>query len=113
MGLERVSVDYVVVDTLRVPRAVFASIWEAWRDGYSEMVAGLLGIGIEEAVERWDDQIAAIRDAGSYAAWLVPVVAGVVPRQRAARSRSTVPSSQKVFMSPFPFTVTTPRSSST
>jgi ubiquinone/menaquinone biosynthesis C-methylase UbiE len=80
LGLEKVTVDYVVVDTLRVPRELFAGIWEAWRDGYSEIVAGLLGIRLEEAVERWNDQIETIKDPGSYAAWLVPVVAGVVPR---------------------------------
>ena len=34
LGLTDVTVDYVVVDTLRVPRATFAAIWEAWRDGW-------------------------------------------------------------------------------
>ena len=33
-GLIDVRVDYVVVDTLRVPRRVFADIITAWRDGY-------------------------------------------------------------------------------
>jgi len=31
--------DYIVVDTLRVPRETFAQIVEAWRDGY----AGIIG----------------------------------------------------------------------
>jgi SAM-dependent methyltransferase len=80
LGLERITVDYVVVDTVRVRRAVFAAIWEAWRDGYGDVVAGILGIGREEALDRFDDQIATLRDPSSYAAWLVPVVSGVVPR---------------------------------
>ena len=33
-GLIDVRVDYIVVDTLRVPRRVFADIITAWRDGY-------------------------------------------------------------------------------
>jgi SAM-dependent methyltransferase len=78
LGFERVTVDYVVVDTLRVPRPLFEAIWEAWRDGYKDVVAAHLGISLEEAVARWDDQIATIRDPLAYAAWLVPVVSGVV-----------------------------------
>ena len=31
-------VDYVIVDTLRVPRATFAGIITAWRDGYTEAI---------------------------------------------------------------------------
>lgn len=31
--------DYILVDTLRVPRETFAQIVEAWRDGY----AGIIG----------------------------------------------------------------------
>jgi ubiquinone/menaquinone biosynthesis C-methylase UbiE len=81
IGLERVTVDYIVVDTLRVPREVFARIWAAWRDGYVEMVAEHLGASVAEAAAHFDDQIATIRDPASYAAWLVPVVAGIVPRR--------------------------------
>jgi ubiquinone/menaquinone biosynthesis C-methylase UbiE len=33
-----VAQHYVVVDTLRVPRETFASIWEAWRDGYADPI---------------------------------------------------------------------------
>lgn len=36
MRMEEITVDYVVVDTLRVPRETFASILEAWRDGFAE-----------------------------------------------------------------------------
>ena len=38
-GLIEVRVDYVVVDTLRVPRRVFANIITAWRDGYVDALS--------------------------------------------------------------------------
>ncbi len=78
LGATDVTVDYVVVDTLRVPREIFAAIWEAWRDGYAEAIGEHGGITADEARAHFDDQIATIRDPGSYAAWLVPVVAGLV-----------------------------------
>ncbi len=81
LGVEDVTVDHVVVDTLRVPRETFAAILEAWRDGYAEAIAEHGGLSAEEARALFDDQIATIRDPESYAAWLVPVVAGVVARR--------------------------------
>jgi hypothetical protein len=39
LGLANISVDYVVVDPLRVPRDTFAAIWKAWRDGYADAVS--------------------------------------------------------------------------
>ena len=41
LGLEEIAIDYVVVDTLRVPRETFAAIFEAWRDGYTDALAEL------------------------------------------------------------------------
>src|SRR5580700_6943130 len=38
LKLEEISVDYVLVDTIRVPRETFAQIIEAWRDGYAEAI---------------------------------------------------------------------------
>ena len=78
LGLGDVTVDLVVVDTLRVPRETFARIWEAWRDGYREVIARFGEMSLEEATARWDDQIETIRDPASYAAWVVPVVSGRV-----------------------------------
>ncbi len=77
LGLEQVAVDYVVVDTLRVPRETFAAIWEAWRDGYADAIGEHTRLSREEALAHFDDQIAALRDPGSYAAWMVPVVSGL------------------------------------
>jgi SAM-dependent methyltransferase len=79
LGVERVSVDYVVVDTLRVPRERFAAIWEAWRDGYADALAEHGGLALAETIAHFEDQLATIRDPNGYAAWMVPVVSGVVP----------------------------------
>jgi ubiquinone/menaquinone biosynthesis C-methylase UbiE len=79
LGLRSVAMELVVVDTLRVRRETFAGIWEAWRDGYVDVVALHGGLTPAEAKAHFDDQIATIRDPASYAAWLVPVVSGVVP----------------------------------
>ncbi len=78
LGLRSITVDYVVVDTLRVPRETFAAIWEAWRDGYAGAIAEHCRIERAEVIANFEDQIETIRDPASYAAWLVPVVTGVV-----------------------------------
>ncbi len=79
LGLRSISVDYVAVDTLRVPRETFAAIWQAWRDGYAGVVAEHSRFTREEVVAHFDDMIATIRDPEAYAAWLVPVVGAVLP----------------------------------
>jgi ubiquinone/menaquinone biosynthesis C-methylase UbiE len=79
LGLRSIAVDYVVVDTLRVARETFAAIWEAWRDGYVDPIAEHTGMPRDVVAAHFEDQIATLRDPGAYAAWLVPVVSGVVP----------------------------------
>jgi SAM-dependent methyltransferase len=79
LALTGITVDYVIVDTLRTPRATFAAIWEAWRDGYAEAIAEVTNTTREDVIARFDDQIATILDPECYAVWLVPVVSGVVP----------------------------------
>jgi SAM-dependent methyltransferase len=80
-GLEDVRVDYVVVDTLRVPRRVFADIITAWRDGY---VDALSTPEFPAALVRqhFDEIIASILNPDHYAVWHVPIVSGVKPRVR-------------------------------
>jgi SAM-dependent methyltransferase len=78
LGLAAITVDYVAVDTIRVPRETFARIWLAWRDGYADTIAEHVGMTPAEVTSRFDDQIETIRDPGSYAVWLLPVVSGVV-----------------------------------
>ena len=79
LGLKDISIDYVVVDTIRVPRETFAAIIEAWRDGYVEVVAEFTRFKREEAKAYFDQMIANIRDPRGYAAWMVPVVSARVP----------------------------------
>lgn len=79
LGLRDVTVDHVVVDTLRCPREEFARIWEAWRDGYADFLASHSALSADEFRAHFDDQVATLRDPDSYAAWFVPVVSAVVP----------------------------------
>jgi SAM-dependent methyltransferase len=73
LGLRDVAADYVVVDTLRVPRETFANIWEAWRDGYTDSIVEKVGIAREEVARRFHEMIACARDGRGYALWQVPV----------------------------------------
>ena len=79
LGLADITVDYVVVDPLRVPRATFAAIWEAWRDGFADAVSANTSITRAAFVDHFEDMIATIRDPSGYGVWHVPVVAGRVP----------------------------------
>ena len=79
LGLADITIDYVVVDTLRVPRETFAEIIEAWRDGYVEPIAEHTRFTREEATDHFNQMIASIRDPRGYAAWMVPVVGARVP----------------------------------
>lgn len=78
-GLVDVTVDYLVIDTLRVPRRVFADILTAWRDGYSAPMAEGSDISAAEFRARFDEQIAGVLDPAQYAVWMIPIVAGRRP----------------------------------
>jgi ubiquinone/menaquinone biosynthesis C-methylase UbiE len=78
-GLEEITVDYIIVDTLRVPRETFAAIITAWRDGYAEPIGQFTPITSESAVAYFNQMIANIRDPNGYAVWMVPVVSARVP----------------------------------
>jgi SAM-dependent methyltransferase len=73
LGMSGIAVDYVVVDTVRVDREIFARIWEAWRDGYTDSMAEHCGVTREELVQRWREMVDCIRDPRGYALWQVPV----------------------------------------
>jgi SAM-dependent methyltransferase len=74
MNLEQIAVDYIVVDTVRVPRDTFAAIIEAWRDGYAGPIGELTPITRQAAVAYFDQMIANIRNPHGYAVWMVPVI---------------------------------------
>ena len=79
LGLSEITMDYIVVDTLRVPRETFAAILEAWRDGYVEPIAEYTRFTREQATAYFEHMIANIRDPRGYAVWMVPVVSARVP----------------------------------
>ena len=79
LGMSDITVDYVVVDPLRVPRATIAAIWEAWRDGYADTVSANTSVTREAFLDHFDDMIATIQDPSGYGVWHVPVVAARVP----------------------------------
>lgn len=78
LPVDDIALDYVMVDTQRVPRATFAAIFEAWRDGYAESLAGFLGWPLDRVRDHFDATIECIRDPDRYALWVVPVVSGRV-----------------------------------
>jgi ubiquinone/menaquinone biosynthesis C-methylase UbiE len=78
LGLSSISVDYIVVDPIRVPRETFAAIWKAWRDGYADTVSTHTSMSRETFLAHFEDMIATIEDPNSYAVWHVPVIAGQV-----------------------------------
>jgi ubiquinone/menaquinone biosynthesis C-methylase UbiE len=77
-GLRDVHVDYVVVDTQRVPRKVFADIITAWRDGYAEALA-TPDSPPALVRQQFDEIIASIKNPDHYAVWHLPIVSGVKP----------------------------------
>jgi ubiquinone/menaquinone biosynthesis C-methylase UbiE len=81
MKLEAITMDYAVVDTLRVPRETFAAILEAWRDGYAEPIGQFTEITREAASDYFNQMIANVRDPLGYAVWMVPIVSARIPEK--------------------------------
>jgi SAM-dependent methyltransferase len=79
LGLADITIDYITVDPLRVPRETFAAIWRAWRDGYADAVSTHTAMTREEFIDHFDDMIATLEDPDGYGVWHVPVVAARVP----------------------------------
>jgi ubiquinone/menaquinone biosynthesis C-methylase UbiE len=75
-GYSDIAMDYVIVDTLRVPREIFAGILRAWRDGYVEPLAQASGRAPAEVRADFDSMIADIEIPPKYAVWHVPVISG-------------------------------------
>ena len=74
-----IAADYVVVDTLRVARDIFARIWEAWRDGYTDSIVEHTAISRSEIEQRFSEMINCARDPRGYALWQVPVWTAAKP----------------------------------
>jgi len=78
LGLKDLRVDYAIVDTLRVDRGVFAGIINAWRDGYSDVLAEHAGLSTAIMRQHFDEVIASIGNPDHYAVWFVPLISGRV-----------------------------------
>jgi ubiquinone/menaquinone biosynthesis C-methylase UbiE len=76
LGFTHLAIQYLTLDTERVPREEFAGILIAWRDGYTEPLAAHSGISLEEVRGMFDAIIATLQDPEGYGVWQVPVVAG-------------------------------------
>ena len=81
LGCEEIAVDYVIVDTVRVPRDTFAAIYEAWRDGYVESFSEYMGRSPDDVRACFDQMIEIVRDPKRYAVWMVPVVSARVAKR--------------------------------
>ena len=66
-------VDFVTVDTLRVPRQTLADLMVAWRDGYSAPLVRHGDMAYADVVAHFDAVIDAIHDPNEYVLWQVPV----------------------------------------
>ena len=85
LDVEELRVDYVTVDTLRVPRVTFANILRFWRDGYAEALAHHAGVSVHEVDQLFDAASASIEDPLRYSVWHVPVVSGRAPARDCVR----------------------------
>jgi SAM-dependent methyltransferase len=76
LDFEDLHVDYIVLDSIRVPRAIFGAIIAAWRDGYTEALARHTQLGLEEVRALFDHVVDAIADPQRYVVWHIPIVSG-------------------------------------
>jgi SAM-dependent methyltransferase len=73
-GYTDLAVDYLVVDTLRVPRETFANILVAWRDGFAAPLAQATGREIDAVRADFDTMIQDVSTPPNYVVWHVPVI---------------------------------------
>jgi ubiquinone/menaquinone biosynthesis C-methylase UbiE len=75
-GFEDLHVDYIVVDTIRVPREIFGAIIAAWRDGYTDALAQHTKLDVDEVRALFDQVVESIHDPEQYVVWHIPIVSG-------------------------------------
>ena len=78
-GFLNIQVDFVTVDPIRVDRAILVEIWEAWKDGYTEVLAKHSNFEIHEVAEYWNLMIETLKDPNKYAVWNIPVYSAEKP----------------------------------
>jgi SAM-dependent methyltransferase len=78
-GYQNLAMDYLTIDTLRVPREIFAGIIKSWRDGYAEALAKVSQRSIETVTNDFNRMIYAIETPPNYVVWHVPVASAQKP----------------------------------
>jgi ubiquinone/menaquinone biosynthesis C-methylase UbiE len=78
-GYTELAVDYVIVDTLRVPRETFANILIAWRDGFAPVLAETTQRPLGDVRADFDAMITDVATPPNYAVWHVPVISARRP----------------------------------
>jgi hypothetical protein len=78
-GYQYIGMDYITVDTLRVPRETFAGIIKSWRDGYAEVLAAAAQRPIDAVIADFNTMIHAIETPPNYVVWHVPVISAQKP----------------------------------
>jgi ubiquinone/menaquinone biosynthesis C-methylase UbiE len=76
LPVDDIRVDYLHIDTLRVPREYLVSIFTAWRDGYVPVITEVTGMAEAAVRAAFDATIEAARTG--YALWTIPVVSARV-----------------------------------
>ena len=76
LGFMHTSVQYLTLDTERVPRPTLAGIFTAWRDGYVEPLAHASHFSAQQVRAMFNAVIATVNDPQAYGVWQVPVIAG-------------------------------------
>jgi SAM-dependent methyltransferase len=80
--LDRVTINYIAVDPLRVPRDLIAGIFEGWRDGFAGVTAQYIGMPLADVLDHFNAMVAQARDPTCYVVWMVPVVSARIPVKR-------------------------------
>ena len=78
-GYTQLAVDYVIVDTLRVPRETFANILVAWRDGFAPVLAETTHRPLADVRADFDSMISDVATPPNYVVWHVPVISARRP----------------------------------
>ena len=61
-----IAVEYLVLDTLRVPRETFVQIWSAWRDGYTDTIVRNTSLTRDDVIAYFEDMIVYELHVGSF-----------------------------------------------
>lgn len=80
LGLSEIRVDHAVLDTVRVERRLLVQIFEAWRDGYTDVIAAHSDLPRAEVARSFQAIVDSFRDPGAYGVWFLPIVGGRRPQ---------------------------------